>query len=432
MKIALEDARARWLFLAAVFLIAVSFTYEVGKVWLAAQWGASSDPDRLLRAASLEPTNADYWDRVGFYEKWDLEHGDLRRAVVYYQRATEANPQSDRYWMDLADAYEASGQTARAREAFNKAQSFHPISSDVAWRYGNFLLRQGNDSEAFAEIRRALLTDPNLTTQAVSECSKARNDLAGILAEILPPKNQYYLAALQYFVSQHQIDAALSVWDQLLRLKQPFQITQILLLVNELIGEQDVEGGLRVWRQALAATGWQQDEDRSSSLVFNGGFEHDVLNGGFDWREVPVSGAAFSVDTSATHGGARALRIVFDGSTNVDFQNLWQFSPVEPNQHYHFTAYLRTEQISTDSGVRFAIYDAFHPAATQILTSDLVGTHPWSLVEKDLVTGPETHSLVISLRRVSTWKFDNKLSGTVWVDDVSLVPASGDTKERSR
>jgi tetratricopeptide (TPR) repeat protein len=432
MKIPLDGARARWAFFVGVLLIAGSLAFVAGKVWLAARWGASLDPDHLLRAANLEPTDADYWYRLGLFGKWDFEHRDLRRAIVYYQRATEANPRSDTYWMDLADDYEAVGQTARALEAFQRAQSAHPISSDVAWRYGNFLLRRKDYSEAFNEIRRALVTNPDLTVEAVSECSKTSNDLPRILTEVLPNQSGYYLIALDYFLAQHQTDAALTVWHQLLGLKQNAKMAQAVPLINELIREERVEDALGVWRQALGATSWPQDQDGNSSLVFNGGFEHDLLNGAFDWREDPVSGAAFSSDSDVVHAGGRAYRITFDGSANLDFQNLWQFSPVEPRHRYHFAAYLRLEGISTDSGIRFAIYDTFHPAALQILSPDLVGSHPWSLVEADLETGPDTHLLTIALRRVPTWKFDNKLRGTVWVDDVSLVPVSRDPKGSPR
>jgi cytochrome c-type biogenesis protein CcmH/NrfG len=432
MKILLEGARERWSFFVGMVLIAGGLAFLAGKVWLAAHWDASSDPDRMLRAASLEPTNADYWDRLGFYEKWNFGRRDLRRAIVYDERATQANPRSDTYWMDLADADEAVGQPARALEAFNRAQSVHPISSDVAWRYGNFLLRQKDYSEAFAELRRALITDPSLTVEAISECSKVSDDLPGMLAEVLPNQNAYYLMALDYFLAQHQMDAAITVWDQLLILKPTAKMAEVVPLINELIGQQRVEDALRVWRQALGATGWPQDEREDRSQVFNGGFEHDLLNGGFDWREDPVSGAAFSSDSQVVHAGGRALRITFDGSTNLDFQNLWQFSPVEPRHRYHFAAYLRLEGISTDSGIRFEINDSFHHAALQILSPDLVGSHPWSLVEADVVTGPQTRLLTIALRRVPSWKFDNKLSGTVWVDDVSLVPVSEDIEESPR
>lgn len=434
MKISLETARARWSFLVGILLVAGGVIFLAGKVWLAARWGASLDPDRMLRAATLEPTNADYWDRLGFYEKWDFDRRDLRRVVLYEERATEADPRSDTYWMDLADAYEAIGQPTHAREAFERAQSAHPISSDVAWRYGNFLLRHDDFSDAFAELRRALVTDPNLTVEAVSECVKASDDLPRILTEVLPNQNRYYLMALKYFLTQHQTDAALTVWDQLRSQKPTAQMAELVPLINELIAQERIEDALKVWQQALEATGWPQDERGGSSLVFNGGFEHDLLNGAFDWREDSIAGAAFSSDSSVVYAGARALRITFDGSANLDFQNLWQYSPVEPNHRYHFAAFLRLEEISTDSGIRFAIRDAFHPDSLQILTPNLVGSQPWLPVEADFVTGPETHLLVIALRRVPSWKFDNKLRGTVWVDNVSLVPVptGEEIKDRPR
>jgi len=246
----------------------------------------------------------------------------------------------------------------------------------------------------------------------------------------LPSQNRYYLVAMDYFIGQHQMDAAISVWNQLRTLKQGAPMAQIVPLVDGLIGEQRVEDALQVWRQALEVTNWPQDQGGSSSIVFNGGFEHELLNGAFDWRESPISGAAFRSDENVVHSGRRALQITFDGSTNLDFQNLSQLCPVEPARHYHFAAFVRLEGISTDSGVRFAIYDTFRPAAFQILTSDFTGSRPWSLVEADFVTGPETHLLTIALRRLPSWKFDNKLRGTVWVDDVSLIP--GDFKESLR
>jgi len=430
MRIPLARTGARWSFLAGIVLVTCLFSFLAGKVWLAAHWDATSDPDRMLRAASLEPGNADYWDRLGFYEKWNFGQPDLRRAVVYDQRATDVNPRSDTYWMDLADAYEAVGQPARAQQAFAKAQSVHPISSDVAWRYGNYLLRRRDYPQAFVKLRRALVTDPSLTAQAISECSKTSDDLPKILNEVLPDQNGYYLTALDYFLAQHQTDAALTVWDHMLALKPSAKMEQSVPLINELIGQERLEDALRVWHKALENTGWPQDG--GPSLVFNGGFEHDLLNGAFDWREDPVSGAVFSADGDAAHAGSRSLRITFDGSTNLDFRNLWEFLPVEPGTRYHFSAYLRVEGISTDSGIRFAINDAFNNAALQVLTPDLVASHPWSLVEADFVTGPKTHLLMIALRRLPGWKFDNKLRGTVWVDDVSLVPASGVAKENPR
>ena len=39
-----------------------------------------------------------------------------------------------------------------------------------------------------------------------------------------------------------------------------------------------------------------------------------------------------------------------------------------------------------------------------------------------MVTGPDTHFLLVEVQHDISRLFDNKLSGTVWVDDVSLAP----------
>lgn len=430
MRVPLGHIRTRCLFLGAILLVAGSLAFETGKVWLAAHWAGSTNPEVWSRAARLEADNAEYWHRLGLFAQWDFDQGGLRQAILYYERAIQMNSRSDIYWTDLASAYESLGNASGAREAFDRAAASHPASSEVAWRYGGFLLRQENLSRAFAEFRRALMSDPNLTPSAISQSWKAGESVPRILNEVLPAESRYYFMALDYFLSQKQTQAMLTVWDRILRLRQPFEMRRIVPFVNELINQDRLEEAHRVWQEALSATGWPHQDIGNSSLVFNGGFENELLYGGFDWREEPMPGASFCFDTSAARSGMRSLRIVFDGTGNLDFRNPMQFVPVVPRHRYHFSAYLLTQDISTDSGIRFAIFDPIHPSLPQLLTPNVVGTQPWSPVVLDFATGPETRLLVITLRRIPSWKFDNKLRGTVWVDDVSLIPISG-TKDGS-
>lgn len=87
---------------------------------------------------------------------------------------------------------------------------------------------------------------------------------------------------------------------------------------------------------------------------------------------------------------------------------------------------MRTQSISTDSGMRFEILD-LNDYEVSLMTPDLTGTNAWSPERTDVTTGRNTHFLDIRLRRLPSRLFDNKLSGTVWVDDVSLSqePAAG-------
>jgi hypothetical protein len=176
-----------------------------------------------------------------------------------------------------------------------------------------------------------------------------------------------------------------------------------------------------VWKQALFAARIPSDADSTGSLVWNGSFERDLLNGGFDWRLRPIEGAEMDWDEQYAHSGRRSLRLDFDGSANVDFQNVWQYVAVQPSTRYRFSAYFRAEDVSTDSGMRFEIRDLSRPGNPSRFTPNIVGTQPWAGADADFATGPDTKLLQIVLRRARSEKLGNKIRGTVWVDDVALV-----------
>jgi hypothetical protein len=85
---------------------------------------------------------------------------------------------------------------------------------------------------------------------------------------------------------------------------------------------------------------------------------------------------------------------------------------------------LRTDAISTESGIHFEIFDPTRRGEITAKTDELNGTHLWTGVDAEIHTGPETEFLEVLLRRAPSRMFENKLSGTMWIDDASLSPAS--------
>ena len=421
----------RWLLLFGTLLVAATLAVPSGKNWLAEKWARSPQPENWLRAAQLESGNAEHWYRLGRYRQLDFEHMDPALAIFYYRRALAIDRRSATFWMDLAGAYETAGDTAQAHVAFETAKSVYPISGEVAWRYGNFLLRQGQLPEAFAEIRRAVTTDHKLATLATSRCWRSSRDIERVLDQALPAETPVYLQALDFVVAEREDDAALAVWKRLMALHPSFELGRAFLLIDELIQRDRLDDAKRVWQEALGTAGWSQPELLSGSLVWDGGFEGNFANGGFGWREKDVEGVTIDFDTEVRHAGTRSLRVTFGGTANVSLEAPYQFVPVEPNRRYRFAAYLRTEGISTDSGVRFWIFDPKRPGYLNVLTPSLIGSQPWALDELDFTTGPHTRVIEIALRRLPSQKFDNKIQGTVWVDEVSLIPLAQEAARRS-
>jgi len=432
MRIDLTRTWPRTFFLAAVVACGGILLYFSGKAYLATRWSDSSRPELWRRAAQIEPGNATYWARLGIFRQWNAGPGGDREAINYLARATRVDPYASDLWMELADAYQTSGNSDGAQRAYKKAQENFPMSAEVAWRYGNFLLFQEKLTEGYLEIRRAISIDPSLTQSALVECWRADPNVTSILDHVLPGETEYYVGAIDFFLAQHLLDPALAVWDRQGKLGLAINVPETIALSDALIGKDRFAEAQRTWNQGLAATKFSSGSRNSgSSLVFNGGFESDIANGGFDWREVAIAGAQFDSDTAMAYSGSLSLRVRFDGTANLNFQNLFQYVPVEPASRYHFSAYLRTENISTDRGIRFEILDPRHPSQLQIVTLEIRGTNPWTLVQADLATGPDTHLLKITLQRIPSWKFDNKLSGTVWVDGVAIMPIPEPVMDKS-
>jgi hypothetical protein len=159
------------------------------------------------------------------------------------------------------------------------------------------------------------------------------------------------------------------------------------------------------------------------NLIINGDFEGELLNLGFDWRIAPVEGVYAGLDTATYHSPSHALLAQFPGKQNLDYRQVYQFVKVSPGHPYRLQAFMRAEGITTDSGPRLEVYDAYDPAALDKLSERLTGsTIGWTAVLLDFATGKKTELIVVRLRRLPSRKLDNLIAGKVWLDDVRLTP----------
>ena len=217
--------------------------------------------------------------------------------------------------------------------------------------------------------------------------------------------------------------AALSVWRRLISLQKPVALPRTFPFFDGLILDDRSADAKQAWVQALATAGLPHEETLNHSLVWDGGFAHDFSGGGLGWRWNSPIGVAIDFDSAPPSSGVRAVRLDFGGGSNLEITQPMQYVPVEPARAYHFHAYMRTAEITTESGMRFSIVDPNHNETVNALTENFMGSHLWTAIEMDVTTGRETHFLLLRLLRARSRLFENKLGGTVWIADVSLIPA---------
>jgi tetratricopeptide (TPR) repeat protein len=420
---ALQGVRARPAILVFALAAGALISYQAARLWLAYHRIHSPRLEVIERGAALEPGNADAWDLLGRYRQLDFANADPQQELRDYQRAVKEDPLNATFWMNLAGAYEANGDLSAAQSAFERARSVYPLSAEVAWNYGNFLLRQGKEAEGYAEIHHAVQSDPKLLTLAISRVWRSSRDVDVLLDQVLPADVDAYIQALNFFASVRQADPALAVWRRLVSMGKPVALPRTFPFFDELILDDRAADVRQVWIQALTAAGLPHEEPLNHSLIWNGGFAGEFSNGGLGWRWHSPIGVAVDYDVAPPSAGVRAVRLDFGGGLNLEITEPMQYIPVDPAHAYHFHAYMRTEEITTESGMRFSLVDPNHNDAVNAFTDSFTGSHAWTPLDMDVTTSRETHFLQVRLLRTASRLFENKLSGTVWIADVSLVPA---------
>jgi len=369
----------------------------------------------LETAARLQPSNALYERFLGEY-LWYLH--DWQAAIVKYKAAIALDPQEPRTWLDLAAAYQFAGDHKAEAGALATALRLDPTSPATALEAATFYLVMGDVDDAIRAFRTTLnqSNNPEQVTLALDRSWRATGDIDKLLAELVPPTPTAHLALLRMLVSSQESAAAARVWSHLVSLHIPFDSNAAFGYLDYLIGSKQVDEAQQVWHDLLDIDSLE-DYASTQNLVVNGGFEKDPLNGGFDWRYIPLSQVRAEIDTSEFHGGSRALLASFDGQPIAEI-GVYQWIPVQPNTQYKFRGFMKTVDIEGGSGPRFIIADAY-TNERYLMSDDLLGSSVWHEDTGEFRTGPTTRLLRLTILRSPS---NSPIRGKVWIDDVTLVP----------
>jgi tetratricopeptide (TPR) repeat protein len=408
---------------ALAILLCAGLTYfSVRTAWAAHESGLGT-LSGFQAAARLESSNAENWYLLGRYWQYTMDEPDAQRAIHYYRAALSLDPRDADTWTELAAAYESEGDIQRAREAFREAKRAYPLSAEVSWRYGNFLLRQDQITDAFAEIRRAAYVDPKRSAEAFSRCWRVDPDVRAILDHVLPPNLDGYLDVIHQLADKDEYPAALVVWERLVAFHPPLTLFQAIPFTEQLAQKHEIEDARRVWDDALRLSGTVSPTQPPGSVLWDGGFETGWSNGGFAWHFPTTYGSVrISFDSREKHSGRQSLKISFDGRHNVGLDGPCIHAEVQPGVSYRLHAWVRAENLTTNEGVRFHLDWRESARNGNLETPDVRGSQPWTEITLPWTAPSGVRQVRVCIVRHPSEKFDNQIQGTAWIDDVALVP----------
>jgi hypothetical protein len=252
--------------------------------------------------------------------------------------------------------------------------------------------------------------------RVVNTCWRATRDASLMLDRLFPATPEAYRAFLSQLTAEQRAADADLVWRHLPRGAQRLPPDVSFSYIDYLLRQGRVDAAANAWRDLKQTNPALMSYATAANLVENGGFELDLLNGGFDWRCSSRADASLSALSTQAHSGARSLRITF-AADQLTEAPIRQLVPVKPGKSYKFSAYAKAEWLRTVSGVRLRVFDELNEIE-YALTDEVSGSTDWTKLETTFTTAPVTSLLTITVVRSPG---NSSIHGTLWLDDVSLT-----------
>ena len=417
MRIPSTPARAGILVFAslAIATMMIAGSTPALRAWRYVQRG---DLQSLEKAAIIEPTNDELYARLAdayLYAPRRQQPLDWQvRVQKALQRATDLNPYDSKYWLTWTafGNFDIITQTQAAERAY-RVEPSNPATAHAAAD----ARIAGGDTQGALPLYRTYLEHYPHAPDAMRAAFAAAGTATGALRYGIPENAAARLDFLRFLLNRQQWQAADDAWAYVINSPDSFDSRESFFYLDSLLARDRVQAAKIAWDAMAARDTSLQRRMAAGNLVINGGFEENILNGGFDWRYVANTGAKVSIDTSVFHEGTRSLAVAFDGE-NISTVGLVQMIPVEPNRSYTVSAMVRAEEIESASGPRLRVSSP--DGQTRFFQSDdVLGSTGWNDLGGDFRTGADTHLLKLEIVRDPS---EGRISGKLWIDNVRLQP----------
>lgn len=351
---------------------------------------------------------------------------DLARGYLFAQQAVNLSPRDFRFHLLLATIQEQRGHRGAAEGSLRAAAALAPNHNEIRWRLANVLFRSGKVDDSIAEFRRAASSDRELLPATLDLVWHATGGNAEAVTSLACEESWSGFTVARFLLSRGKAVEAT-------RLAQRFVGSssgpdpEASDFLARLIAT-DHPDLAREFSNALS-----NDEDESGRLIRNTSFESEFAEraGQFGWSIGRSDYARIAIDRTVARSGGRSLRIEFAGRDTTRLNGeIRQMAILRPAARYHLECYAKTDRLIAPEGPRIVVSDK-NPAVW-IASSEPVapGTRDWQRMALEF-TAPVSRAgrsmvVYISLQRKPRYSYDDPTTGTIWLDDFSLVEIDGD------
>lgn len=407
--------------LASVLAIffSIALAWALLQPWRA-QWPVRKvvSPESLRQALRCDPGNPEYHFLLAQILHYHILEPNYPEALEHYRKALYLNRMDSRSWFELGRLYHKLARPAESDRATALAVRFAPKDVFLRWDVAAFQLQNGNLSKALENLRYIIT---HIGVRRIHVYALVRRILPAdyILEQFIPRDYEILVEYFSFLISQEEAEDAIAAWNHLFEFKDKLDPYLQVRYINFMISKSRIHEAQRAWHylvRGMAGT----DAMTRGNLIWNGDFEVEgTPGGGFDWRIGRIRGAEISLDPVVSKEGKRSLKIAFDGKYDVDFSHVWQLVPVKSNTEYFLQGYVKSKDLITTSDLKIQVLE-FGSETLLAATPLMARAHDWAKLTIAFKTAAQTKAIVLKVRREPMPQRGGVISGTIWIDDISM------------
>jgi len=332
-----------------------------------------------------------------------------------FRHVLDTRPLYGPAWLHLADLEARLGNGAAALDYADRARELWPSRRILLWDIARFYIEQNAMQRAFETYVSLLRVNPGSAQSVLNLLLKRGVPRASIAEKLLAAWPGHEVETYQMFTR---------LFREALRARDPAMLRALWLALDaERRGEDPyaaymIGTGYQEGRPEWVCEAWiaRVGGRPCFNTLVNGDFESRELDSDRGWQLREYAGYSAEVDRDGR------LQIRFSGTHNVNLRTPQQRVPLRGSGSLALVGRWRGEQITTRSGVFLQVIVMCADARHSFSTDDRYKSWDWQAFRLVFDYDERCHTATVRVRRGSTNALDNKIGGTVWLDDLRLEP----------
>lgn len=317
----------------------------------------------------------------------------------------------------LLAVYIAEENVTQGDQVAQLVSQLWPANTYTRAQLANYWTKRGDFAKVLPEWNALLIRNGATHTQLFPVLKQIANNpqtFSLLLPFMQSPPSWWDNFFIYLTGDEESLGTIKSIYTIRLNADKPLDENERRYFVQRLIKENQMTEAYFSWLGGLSPK-----ELARSGLVYDGGFEGDSFNTGFDWSFSSPKGVEIRTSTTSGIRGAKALQIILNHK-RLNFSHVSQRLALTPGA-YQLSGRYRLNRLKTEKGLSWRIY-CIGEKTTKIAESmAFAGRTPWSEFNTRFDIPPQNcGSQLLRLEASSPYAHHHAFKGSLWFDDITI------------